>query len=205
MKKILLFLSVCCLLLLAGCKPSVKPQLGFIYNMDGTFSAVVDSTRQPQGVVFAMNAGADSCWCYILSLQEFKLPLTDVRSTLAGDASPESLCGYENTREWIDLLEDKSPIVVKLQTMGNEWFVPSVGEWKLLRKTYDNVFSMLDTIPGAHQIGMNNYWSSTPEPDSNYPQYGFAYDLYGDRYADFRKSDSCLVRFMARVRLEPEK
>ena len=63
-------------------------------------------------------------------------------------------------------------------------------------------FAMLDTVPQARQIGMNNYWSSTPEPDPAYPHYGITYDLYGDRYADSNKSDSCLVRFMLRVKLD---
>lgn len=202
MKKILLFLSVGFLLSLVGCKPSIKPQLGFIYNTDGTFSPAVDTVRRPQGVVFAMGVGADSSWCYVISLQEFILPLTDVRSVLPGVYKPDSLCGYDNTRVWIDSLEGRSPLIRQLKMMGEEWFVPSVGEWCLLHKSYDHLYAMLDTIPHAHQIGQNNYWTSTPEPDAEYPQYGIAYDLYGDRYGSYNKADSCLVRFMMRVKLE---
>ena len=201
MKKLALFLPLLAWLL-AGCTPAVKPQLGFFYNEDGTFSPGFDSIRQPQGIVFDMKAGADSSWCYVLSLQEFNLPLTDVSSVLDGVASPDSLCGEENTKVWVKSLGKDSPIVNRMRSMGKEWFVPSVGDWRLLRKSYDRLFAMLDTVPQARQIGMNNYWSSTPEPDPAYPHYGITYDLYGDRYADSNKSDSCLVRFMLRVKLD---
>ena len=100
MKKLALFLPLLAWLL-AGCTPAVKPQLGFFYNEDGTFSPGFDSIRQPQGIVFDMKAGADSSWCYVLSLQEFNLPLTDVSSVLDGVASPDSLCGEENTKVWV--------------------------------------------------------------------------------------------------------
>lgn len=202
MKKIVLFFFLGVSLMLTGCKPSVKPQLGYIYNADGTFSACVEQGRNARGVVFAMGAGADSSWCYVLSLDEYSLPLTGVVSVLDGVAAPDSLCGEENTRVWKKLLGKESAIVNKLAEMGEGWFVPSVGEWRLLRKSYDRVFAMLDTILNAQQIGMNNYWSSTPEPDPAYPQYAITYDLYGDRYADSNKTDSCLVRFMLRVKLD---
>ena len=123
-----------------------------------------DSIRQPQVIVFDMKAGADSSWCYVLSLQEFNLPLTDVSSVLDGVASPDSLCGEENTKVWVKSLGMDSPIVNRMRSMGKEWFVPSVGEWRLLRKSYDRLFAMLDTVPQARQIGMNNYWSSTRNP-----------------------------------------
>ena len=110
MKKLALFLPLLAWLL-AGCTPAVKPQLGFFYNEDGTFSPGFDSIRQPQGIVFDMKAGADSSWCYVLSLQEFNLPLTDVSSVLDGVASPDSLCGEENTKVWVKSLGKDSPIV----------------------------------------------------------------------------------------------
>ena len=56
MKKLALFLPLLAWLL-AGCTPAVKPQLGFFYNEDGTFSPGFDSIRQPQGIVFDMKAG----------------------------------------------------------------------------------------------------------------------------------------------------
>ena len=62
MKKLALFLPLLAWLL-AGCTPAVKPQLGFFYNEDGTFSPGFDSIRQPQGIVFDMKAGADSSGC----------------------------------------------------------------------------------------------------------------------------------------------
>lgn len=202
MKKIVLFFLMGVFLILAGCKPSVKPQFGYIYNADGSFSACMDPGREAQGVVFTMDAGPDSSWCYVLSLEEYSLPLTRVESVLDGVAAPDSLCGEENTQVWKKSLGKNSAIVNKLVEMGEGWFVPSVGEWRLLRNSYNRVFSMLDTIPSAKQIGMNNYWSSTLEPDPAYPQYAITYDLYGDRYADFNKTDSCLVRFMLRVKLD---
>ena len=202
MKKILLFLPVWIQLLLVACKPAVRPQLGFIYHSDGTFSCVADSARQPLGVVFAMGVAADSSWCYVLSLQEYHLPLTTVRSVLPGEVSPDSLCGLANTRAWIEALGEESPMLNRLRAMGEEWFIPSIGEWRLLRTHYDKVYAMLDTITGSCQIGMNNYWTSTPEPDTRYPHYGIAYDLYGDRYASYNKSEPCLARFMVRVKLE---
>lgn len=202
MKKLVLFLPLLALLMLFGCKPAVKPQLGFIYNADGTFSPGVDSTRQPLGLVFDMHVGPDSSWCYILSLQEYRLPLTSVRSVLPGVLSPDSLCGEENTRVWVDSLGDESPIVNRLQAMDDGWFVPSVGEWRLVYQSYDRLVGMLDTIPCAQRIGRNAYWSSTPEPDPAYPHYAMCYDLYSNTYADFAKADSGLVRFMKRIKLD---
>lgn len=200
MKKLALFLPLLAWLL-AGCTPAVKPQLGFFYNEDGTFSPGFDSIRQPQGIVFDMKAGADSSWCYVLSLQEFNLPLTDVSSVLDGVASPDSLCGEENTKVWVKSLGKDFPIVNRMRSMGKEWFVPSVGEWRLLRKSYDRLLPCwtLYLRHGDRHEQLLVFHSGTRPA---YPHYGITYDLYGDRYADSNKSDSCLVRFMLRVKLD---
>lgn len=200
MKKSLLILPVWILLLLAGCEPAVRPQLGFIYHADGTFDSCVHVDRRPQGVVFAMGVGADSSWCYVLSLEEHLLPFTSVVSSLPGEFSTDSLCGFQNTRLWMKELHGCSPLLDRMAEMGKKWFIPSVGELRLLRSRFDEVYGMLDSIPGAYQVGMNNYLSSTPEPDPAYPQYAIAYDLYGDRFSDCNKADSCRVRFMLRVK-----
>ena len=189
------------LLGLMACTERVDPAVGRIYNGDHSFSVGIEPDRQPLGIVFAMEAGPDSAYAYVVSLTECCLPLSADRHYLAGDTSAVSLNGLTGTVLWRDSLS-YGPLMEQLDRYGEGWFIPTVGEWRLLRDSFQLLNDQLAKLSGADLLSQGQYWCTTAHAEPAYGYCAVAYDMYSDTFGLFNRADSCRVRPMCRVLLK---
>lgn len=193
-----------CLGLLLGllaCTERVDPAVGRVYNDDRSFSVGLEPDRQPLGMVFAMEAGPDSAYAYIVALTECRLPLSSDRHYLAGDTSQLSFSGLVGTLRWRDSLSCET-LSRYLDRYGEGWFIPSVGEWRLLRDSLSAMNDRLALLPGADLLCLGQYWTTTAHTERDYGYCAVAYDMYSDSFGLYNRADSCRVRPMRRVLLQ---
>ena len=184
-----------------ACTERVDPAVGRIYNEDHSFSVGMEPDRQPLGIVFAMEVGQDSAYAYVVSLTECRLPLSADRHYLAGDTSTVSLGGLTETATWRDSLA-RGPLMEQLDRYGEGWFIPTVGEWRMLRDSFQLMNDRLAQLPGADLLSQGQYWCSTAHAEPAYGYCQVAYDMYSDSFGLFNRADSCLVRPMRRILLK---
>ena len=202
MNKLLFFYGG--LLLLGGlmaCSDSVEPAVGRVYNADRSFTKEIVPERQPLGMVFAMEVGPDSAYAYVVSLTECELPLSSDKGVLSGDTSTICWNGLANISLWRDSLSS-SPVLSLLDTYGDGWFVPSIGEWRLLRDSFEVTNDRLARLSASEPLRQGQYWCSTAHAEPHYDYCGVAYDVYSNTYGLFDSGDSCAVRPMRRVLLK---
>lgn len=186
---------------LMACTESVDPAVGRVYNADHSFTIGVMSDRQPLGMVFAMEAGPDSAYAYVVSLTECSLPISGDRGFLPADTSSKAFNGIANTQLWRDSLSGGA-LLDQLAAYGKGWFIPSVGEWRMLRDSFLVTNERLALLPATDPLCQGQYWCSTGHAERNYGYCGVAYDVYSDTFGLFNRVDSCRVRPMRRVLLK---
>ena len=189
------------LLGLMACTERVDPAVGRIYNGDHSFSVGMEPDRQPLGIVFATEVGPDSAYAYVVSLTECSLPLSADRHYLAGDTSVVSFDGLTGTALWRDSLS-YGPLMEQLDRYGEGWFIPTVGEWRLLRDSFQLMNDRLAKLSGADVLCQGQYWCTTAHAEPAYGYCAVAYDMYSDTFGLFNRADSCRVRPMRRVLLK---
>lgn len=161
-----------------------------------------DSTMNAIGVV--IHTKSDSIW--VVSTKELgKIEYLDTLMTVSGVSSEEdALCGRENTAAL--LLADKpSPAAsaaFNYQSPVYGWFLPSIGELRILATNYKTVSSVMELI-GGDPFLESQYLSSTQDGSSTETEqiYARCITLQSGMLSSIYKMDKAEVRPVLRMKL----